>query len=382
MDSQILNFQKHFSLDHSYLHFNNAGLCPMPSSTAEAIAECAHDFSKLGAWSFDKYFPVYTECREQLASIVGTQADCTAYMPSCAAAISQVAFGISFKEGDEIVTSDQEYPSNAYPWWHVAQQKNLKFTQVASRDDFSIDEDALVEAINENTKIVALSWIQYQSGASFNVKRVSRKCKQTGALLVLDVIQGLGAIPFNMQEMGVDIVCGGTHKWLCGPTGMGFLAFANTDLLKMTPLNHGAMSYGDYTMLFDKQATLQESALRFEPGTPAIINLVALNESLKLLNYIGIEKIHHYNLELTTQLVTTLKEWGATVLKESDLMPGQSSSIVSFTHNKFSTEDLSKHLIENKVSHGLRAGGIRISVHGFNSIEDIQKLAELLLGYK
>src|SRR5439155_1637471 len=131
--------------------------------------------------------------------------------------------------------------SNAYPWYRAAERAGavVKTAPV----------DRIGDAIGASTRVVAVSWVQYSTGASVDLRALADTLHARGGAgadrwLVVDAIQGIGIAPFALAALGVDVVCGGTHKWLLGPLGHGLMACAPGRQATMTPVLHRAMTYG------------------------------------------------------------------------------------------------------------------------------------------
>ena len=147
--------------------------------------------------------------RKKLAAFLGATPDETALLQTTATAISQAAFGIPLSHGDEVLTWDQEYPSNFYPWRDACKRAGARLIQVPS----SLSEtptSRLLEHVTDRTKVIAISWVQYQAGAVTDLAEISRSLKDRSIWLVADVIQGVGVRPFHFHDSGFDVVCGGS----------------------------------------------------------------------------------------------------------------------------------------------------------------------------
>lgn len=313
--------------------------------------------------------------RDAFARLVGAKAENVSMMQTCAAAITQVALGLSLPEGAEIVTWDQEYPSNAYPWYEAARRVNGRVVAVPSRDDLSVDTGRLVDAISPRTRVVAVSWVQFQTGAITDLERVVEACHKAEAWLVVDAIQGLGVLPFDLEAMGVDAVCGGTHKWLCGPVGHGFVAFREGRRDEVWPLFHGAITYGTPE---DRPAPGREprrDPRRFEPGTPLLFGSIAGGAAVELLLETGLDVIRAEALRLSSLLAEGVRARGGRVLSATE---GELRSPITTFVPRGDMEALTERLREDGVAFSLRGGGVRISPHGFNTDDDIERVLAAL----
>lgn len=371
----VEEFRQILGFTSGQIHLNNAGLAPMTLAAQRAINDMTALLVSDAFHSVGEMISRYEQARDSFAALVGAQADNIAMTQTCAAAISQVAFGLDLRRGDEIIRWDQEYPSNAYPWHAAAAKAGATVHVVPSEEDLSLSMDRLLDKINERTRVIAVSWVQYQTGSMTDLKLTAAAKAGRDIWLVVDGIQGLGIIPFDMEEMGVDALCGGTHKWLCGPFGHGFLALAPHRVTQLTPVLQGAITYGTPDDPVELERAPRTDARRFEPGSPALLGAVGGAASIDALLGIGISRIHEEALRLSRSLGQQLKSLGCRILGDETKQHG--SPILTFIPQgplKESTERLTLA----SVAFGVRGGGIRLAPHGFNTDEEIAKVLEAL----
>lgn len=366
------DFRSHFEIA-DVVHLSNASMAPLTREAVQATSELAKFFATHGALDIDLKMQQMEQHRECFASLVGVGAHQVAMVPSCATGISQVAFGYPWKRGDEILTLDQEYPSNAYPWIRVAERFGLNLIQHESGPDLSVDFEAFCERIGPSTTMVAISWVQYQTGATAPLEEISRRCQEVGAWLVVDGTQGVGVLPLAMG--GIDALCVSNHKWLCGPLGHGFLVLAEDKIEKLSPLSVGALTYGDWTMQTDARLAPKATAHRFEPGAPAFFGTFASAASIKVMLELGIDIIHHQAMDLVRRLEDGLRANGDRIITQTDT--ANRSAILTF-EPRIGVDKTKLRLEKARITFGQRAGGIRISPHGYNTSDEIDQLLSLL----
>ncbi len=369
-------FRADFAFDPDAVLLNNAGVAPMSRIAEAGIARVVRHMLR-GWFDLGEALRLYEQARVALARLVGARPEDVALLQTCAAAISQVALGLRLRPGDEIVTVDQEYPSNAYAWHVAAQRASALIRTVRSQPDYSLPTESVVAAIGPLTRVVAVSWVQFQTGAVLDLAAISAACRRYGAWLVVDAIQGLGVLPFDLHRMGVDAVCGGTHKWLCGPLGQGFLALAPGRAAELLPLLHGAMTYGTPDDPVDPGRSPRPDARRFEPGAPMLIPGAATAATVERLLSFGIENLHQAALSISDRLITGLATRGAQLL----LPVGSAlrSPIVTFIP-RGPIDSTAARLTAKKIAFARRAGGIRLAPHAFNNTADVDRFFASLDG--
>jgi selenocysteine lyase/cysteine desulfurase len=353
------------------IHLNNAGVAPITSRCERAITDTAHTMRE-GSLGMGKLLRRYEQARASFGRLVGCEAQNLAFFQTCAAAISQVAFGFPLKAGDHIVRLDQEYPSNAYPWHRAAERAGAVVDVVTSADDYSFDHDAIVAAIGPSTRVVALSFVQFQTGATLDVARVVEAAHSVGAVVVLDAIQGLGILPFDMRALGVDAVCGGTHKWLMGPVGHGFLGLSDDLRQRLTPILQGAITYGTPDDPVDVDKAPRVDVRRFEPGTPMMYGAIGGAASVDLLLEVGQPRLLAAATAVSDAIEAKAKARGFVVRPRSE------SPIIAFVPGQMNPRALADALIDDDISVGVRGGGLRFAPHGFNSTADVERVFERL----
>jgi selenocysteine lyase/cysteine desulfurase len=364
-------------IDDDVVLLNAAGVSPMCRPARAAIERAAREFAR-GFFALDELFAEYGRARATYARLCGATPHDVAMFHTCAAALSQVALGLSLAPGDELVLWDQEYPSNAYPWHEAARRSGAVVRVVPSEPDFSLNQERLHAAITPRTRAVAVSWVQYQTGAVTDLESLSRACRAVGAWLVVDAIQGLGLFPLDLAALGVDAVAGGTHKWLGGPLGHGFLALAPGRAAELQPLLHGAMTYGGPDDAVDPQRPAHADARRFEPGSPLMLGALGGAAAIELLLALSLPLVHAAALQLTDLLIDGLRERGARLL-----LPQASplrSPIVTFVPRGPTTQvdKIAQGLRARRVACARRAGGIRLAPHAFNTEQDVARFFRAL----
>jgi cysteine desulfurase / selenocysteine lyase len=348
---------------------NNAGIARCSRPAIEAISRMAELMGEGGS-TFPEQLRIHEEARGVLAELVGVDKSRLSMFHTCAAAISQVALGMPLPEGAEIVTWDQEYPSNAYPWHLAAKRAKARVVLVESGPDLEVDTQRLIDAIGPKTRVVAISWVQYRTGALTDLRAVSEACRAVGAWLVVDAAQGLGVLPFDLEALGVDVVCGASLKWLTGPPGHGFAAFAEGRRDEIEPLAHGALTYGTPDEHTEPSRAPRRDPRRFEPGEPLLLGAAGTGAAVRLLLDAGIDTVRAEALRLADRIVERVQERGGRVLGQR--AGGRRSPITTFVprgdlHATYAALDRAR------VSYAPRGGGVRLAPHGYNTDEDVDR---------
>ncbi len=374
VDDVIGELRAPFALKNdAHVHLNAAGVAPMTQRAVDA-GQRLLTMMQRGSAGLAPIFAELDSARATFASLVNCAPADLGFFQTCAAAITQAAFGITLRADDEIVLLDQEYPSNAYPWIHAAARAGARVVTVPSGPDLKIDPRAMFAAINTRTRVVAVSWVQFSSGASVDLRELAQRTHAVGALLVTDAIQGIGAVPFDLHALGVDIACGGTHKWLLGPLGHGFMACAPGITQKLTPVLHGAMTYGTPDDPVDPKRPPRPDAKRFEPGNPPLLGAITAAASVRALLDIGIARVMHEGQLLKTLLVQGLASRGYAIKASA----GPVTSTITTFAPRTEPVNLVARLREHNVTVVPRGGGVRVAPHIHNTAEHIEAFFAVL----
>jgi selenocysteine lyase/cysteine desulfurase len=312
--------------------------------------------------------------------MIGASAAEIALIGNTTAGISLVAEGLEWRPGDNVVTLADEFPSNVYPWFNLA-SRGVETRRVPTDVTGRLDIDKLAAACDARTRVVTVSWIGFATGYRHDVKRIASVAHEHGALMFLDAIQGLGAFPLDVNEIGIDFLAADGHKWLLGPEGAGIAYVRREHLEKLRPIGpgwHSVLPGQDYTHI---ELNLRPTAARYEGGSQNNAGMLALGASLDLLTGLGIESLAAAVLDITDRACERLRDIGATIVSDRrpDYRNGeQRSGIVAFEMPGKDAMTLKRHAMRQDVVFGVRAGRLRISPHAYNNEEDLDRLVHAL----
>jgi selenocysteine lyase/cysteine desulfurase len=286
--------------------------------------------------------------------------------------LAVVANGLDWREGDNVVGASCEFPSNVYPWMNLG-PKGVEFRAAPERDG-RVDPEDLFLLVDDRTRVVALSWVQFASGFRTDLARVGRFCRERGVLFVVDAIQGLGVLDLDVERDDVDVLASSAHKWLLGSEGIGLLYVSDRVVDRIEPARVGWTSVNDWIKWSRYDLTFREGAGRFEPGTLNTFGVYALGASLELLLEVGVPEIERHARAITDRLVEGLTGRGFHVV--SPRTEGEWSAIVAATHPEHTPHELVKRLHERGIAVAHRAGRLRVSPHLYNTADEIDLLLE------
>lgn len=383
IESSLDSFKEQFHRGGERIHLNHAGQSLLSLPARKKLEFCAQLFFEEGAFSWLQLQPQLEWAKKTTADFLGVGIHELAYFQSTAGAISQIALGFPLRPDDEILIWDQEYPSNHYPWAVAAQRSGAKLVVVESEPDLSTPAEKILAQVTARTRLITTSWVQYRSGAMVDIKKLTHEARRRGIFTCADIIQGAGVRAFNFRDSGLDAACGGSHKWLMGAHGVGYLLLRSEHLDSIFPLMVGAMTYGTPDDPVDLRRPLRGDASRYEPGGKAFAEIVALAASLDLVRQVGGVQILADEAErLCLRLKTGLEKMNYRV--HSPHGSRFSGAILNFTPTPDSPlkslEAVERQLVKNQVSYAKRSPGIRLSAHAMMKDVSIDRALEILSG--
>jgi cysteine desulfurase/selenocysteine lyase len=376
LGEHVMNrFRRLFPITKAYVYLNSAATSPLASPVKEAMEECIRDQHETGNQRWEGgWTKTELEVRQQLAELTGVSAEEIAIVGNTVQGLSAVANGVEWTAGDNVVANSLENPANIYPWLNLEQRFGIE-VRIVDAEDGRIRADDLLAAADGHTRVITVSSVQWTNGFKADLASLGQFCRGRGIYLVVDAIQGLGALSFHPRELNIDFFSAGAYKALLGPVGIGCF-FCRKELLDdLWPANAGHRSVVEPTSTYHRM-DLHPSAQRFEGGALNYVGLYGLQASLDIIKRAGIREIEAHVLGLTDLLIRGLLEKGYRV--RSSLQPEERSGIVSFDHAHQDSATLLRILADSKTIVSLRDGAIRASVHLYNNEEDIARLLGLL----
>ncbi len=317
--------------------------------------------------------------RSAVANLLGAKDDEIAVTTSASAGINSVASALDFASEDnrnKVVISDFEFPTNAQIWY-AQERRGAKVKRVAEKDGY-IPIEHFADAIDEQTKIVAVTQVCFRNGARLDIPAIAEIAKQKGALMLVDGYQGLGTVQFDVNEVKPDFVVGGMVKYLLGTAGIGFLYAREGLIEKLTPTVTGWFAQRDIFAMNTKSYDPSPSARRFEMGTPPIPNCYAAAAGLKVLDSTGLPAIERRIGELGNAIIQEAERAGYTLATPKQ--SGRRAALITLrTHDE---QQLVGRLDAAGIVTSCRFNNIRIAPHFYNNLNDIDTLFRELSRHK
>lgn len=370
------NVLSEWALNDSLIHLNHAAVGPWPVRTYNAINRFANENVSQGSLNYPQWLKVEHSLKKNLARLINApDPDSIALSKSTSEALSIIAYGIDFQAGDNIVISNQEFPSNRIVWESLA-DRGVEVIAVDLNSDHS-PEQALMQHCNKKTRLLSISSVQFATGLKLNLQALGDYCHTENILFCVDAIQSVGAEPIDVQACHIDFLAADGHKWMLAPEGLA-LFYCRSELIDQLKLHqfgwHMVENMGDYDA---PQWSPANNARRFECGSPNMLGVHALNASTSLLLEVGLDEVH----QLIEKKISRLFEKLNTISHVNIVTPEstqQRLGIFSFYSESFSSEKMFEHLKQHDVFCALRSNCIRFSPHYYTPDGHIEKVIELI----
>ena len=344
------------ALEH-WTYLNTATYGQVPRRAVEAMTGHSNRRDEFASTDFLDWYSDADRMRASIARLIHAQPEDIAFVPNAAAALSIVLAGIAPAPGDNIVTLDDEFPNYLY--------------QGGAR---KVPWDQLADSVDDRTRLVAFSQVNYATGFRPPLAEVSRFLCEKGVPLFLDGSQSVGALTFDVTKTPVDVLAVHGYKWLLSPTGAGFMYISPAFRKKLPPNIIGWRSHHEWRnvdRLHSGTPEFKDAAEKYEGGGLPFHLLYAMDSSVKWMLEIGPEAIERRVLALADSARQMLRGLGAHVEDSGSQivivgLPGKDASAIA------------RALREQKVVIAARHGRLRISPHFYNDEEDLTRLGSAL----
>jgi selenocysteine lyase/cysteine desulfurase len=368
------NLRDEMQVTKRWAYFDHAAVAPITSRCQQAMTEWAADAVENGEIHEPNWLRRVEEVRRDFGRLLNADPLDIAFIKNTSEGIGFIAEGYPWRHGDNMLTAAEEYPSNVYPWMNLA-ARGVEVRFVPSRGP-RICIDDVRERMDSRTRLVSLSFVEFSSGYRNDLDAVGSLCRERGVHFFVDGIQGLGVLPLDVKRMPIDFMAADGHKWLLGPGGAGILYFRRelVGFLHTTSVGWSSVvNYHDFTKI---DFRLKPHAGRWESGTLNIAGILGLGASLRLLLDIGIPVLTDRLMEVTDYLCDRARSVGLDVFSSRDA--SEKSGIVSLIAPGRDLQQLKRRCRGAGIVINHRAGRLRISPHCYNTIEEIDRLIELL----
>ncbi len=363
-------------LEHK-TYLNTGSYCALADSVRDAISAYMDDRLSVGA-NWDVWVTKNEAVRSLMARVLGVGRDEIAVTASASAGINALASALDFRGArNRVVVSDFEFPTNAQIW-HAQARRGAQVVHVQAAADGYIPLERFAQAIDERTRLVAVTQVCYRNGARLDIAGIARIARERGALMLLDAYQAVGAMTVSPRDLGADFVVGGMLKYLLGTAGIGFL-YVRSDLIgRLVPSHSGWFAQEDVAAMNIFANQPASSARRFEAGTPPVVNCYAAEAGLKIILEAGTDAIERRVRMLTRRCMDSLADIGwPAVTPADDARRGPMVCVPSRD-----VAELFERLMQQNIVTSFREDNIRATIHFYNSEADIDRFIETMARHR
>jgi kynureninase len=358
----------------TYLVSNSLGA--MPRAVPDRLAEYVDQWAGLGVRAWAKgWWDMPVSVGDEIAPLIGANAGEIAMLPNVTIAQTSVLSALDYSRGrDTIVMTALDFPSVRYVYDGLATRLGARIVVVPSDDGIGIDTQRVIDAIDERTKLVAISHVLFRSAFIMDAAAICQRAREVGALVSLDAFHSVGVIPVDVKALGVDFLSGGVLKWLCGGPGGAFLYVSPSASASLSPSFTGWQAH-EHPFAFESEMHYGEHAWKWLNGTPAIPALFAAIEGPRLIRRAGIDAIRAKSVRQTARLIELADARGYTVT--APRMADQRGGTVAFDVPH--SYGVAQALLANDVIVDYRPNaGIRIGPHFYTSDDELERAVDMI----
>jgi len=267
-----------------------------------------------------------------------------------------------------------EFPSNVYPWMALA-GRGVEHRRARNRDGRIRLED-LAAHVDEKTRAVAVSWVAFHNGWVYPLEEIGRFCRERGILLIVDAIQGLGALPMDVARKNVDVLVADGHKWLLGAEACAVFFVAESARERVPPPFSGWWNVPAKGSYLDYDLEFLESGRRYEAGSLPTGQVLALAEAIDLIMEMGRDTVRERILDVVGALASGLSERGWRITTPEPFASG----ILAAVPPRDDAKTIAKRFEEAGIIVSPREGAVRFSPHAYNDLDQVERILDASSG--
>jgi len=370
----LAGYRSEFPIFRDRIYLNTCSLGPLGDRARRKVAEFLDVWQARGAaaW-YDVWWEALAELRTRYGGVIQAPADTIALAPSVSVAVATVASALDYRTRPRVVVTSLDFPTVVYQWL-ARQSLGVELVVVESPDQVTVPVEAIAQAIDERTALVATSHVYFTSGAIQDIAAVADAAHRKGALCLIDAYQSVGQVPVDAPAAGVDFLIAGGLKWLLGGTGIVFCYARSDTAQRLVPTVAGWFGHKDQFAFDPRAIEFHDDARRFELGTPALAAIHTQLGGLEYIEEIGMPAIRRVTAGLVEDLVARAGDQG--LRPKVAATPEQRSAIVMIP--AADPAAAVRHLAAGAIVADARPGHVRLSPFFYNVQDDhVAALARL-----
>lgn len=371
-----MSLRDRFPIFQKKTYLNSCSQGALSLDVQQAYHQYLCDWDEYGS-PWERWVELNEAARHAFAGLVNAQADEVAVTTSVSHGVSALASALEFSgERNKIVVSDFEFPTVGQIW-RAQERRGAKVVHVPAAGN-SIPVERFADAIDERTRLVAITHVCYRNGALLDVPAIVEIAQRKGALVLLDAYQTLGTMPLDVKKLKVDFLVGGVLKYLLASSGLAYLYVRRELVEQLDPTVTGWFAQANIFAMDHTTHAPAAAARRFESGSPPVPNLYAALAGIKLVQSVGLARIQQEVRELTSALKAGLMRRGFNLVSPVD--PDRHGALITVRSHK--VDLLVKWLAQDNLIVSSRDQNLRISPHFYNNLHDIHCLIDALTRHR
>ncbi|HLG13631.1 MAG TPA: aminotransferase class V-fold PLP-dependent enzyme [Blastocatellia bacterium] len=367
---ELLKWRGEFPILGNTVYMISHSLGAMPRRTRDRLQEYTDMWATRGIRSWDEsWWTMATTVGDLIGKIIGAGEGEVVMHPNVSVCQSVITSCLDFTgKRNKIVTESFNFPSNLYIH-HAMERTGVRVVTVPSDDGITVPLERLLAAIDEETRLVSVSHVIFRSSFIQNLKAITARAHEVGALVVADIYQSAGTVPLNVREIGLDFATGGSVKWLCGGPGAGYL-YVRRDLWpSLEPRLTGWLAHKDPFAFAAGPIEYVDDIYRFLNGTPNIPGMYAAMSGYEIVGEVGVEKIRQKSIGQTTRLIEIAEDAGFGVNCPKAASERGGTVVIDVPHG----QQVTKELLRRDFLVDYRPGaGIRVAPHFYSKDEELE----------
>jgi selenocysteine lyase/cysteine desulfurase len=364
-----------FPVTRNVVYLNHAAVGPLSTRAYEAMERHARDQRDFGALHWREWYREYELLRESAARLLSATPQEIAILKNTSEGLSFVAEGFRWKRGDNVVSTDLEFPSNFTPWKNLG-RRGVELRLVQSRNGAYTVED-IEKLIDGNTRIVTVSSVAFHNGFTADLDGIGELCTRRNILFCVDAIQSLGAIPMDVRKSKIAFLAADGHKWLCGPEGAAIFYVAAEHRDKLDVIENGWTNIERRGKFINCPTDLMPDSRRFEAGSLNTNGIYGARAAIDLLHEVGIDEIAREVKRIAALLSERLESIGYRIATPRPIASGIVAAVPPVVETNTLLR-LHRTLEENGVVCAPREGMLRFAPHFYNDESDVGRVIDVL----
>ncbi len=361
-DDPLLEWRKEFPALEGCVHLISHSLGAVPRKVSDCLAEYAALWARRSITAWEEWLPEVDRAGGRIGRLLGAPEGTVTMNQNVSTIQAVLASCFDYAGGrDTVVYDELNFPSVSYVW-KAEERRGARVKIVAS------DTDEIIAAIDERTLVVPISHVLFKTSGLLDAKRIATRAHEVGALVILDTYQSLGTVPFDVVDLDVDFVCGGSVKWLCGGPGAAYLYVRKDRIPQFAPRVTGWFGHEKPFAFAMPEQRYADGIWRYAGGTPAIAALYQASAGQEIIAEVGVARIREKSLRQTGRMIAMVDERGCKLNSPRDAAGRGGTVVFDFDGSGAVAAELNRRRFFCDHRPGV---GIRVSPHFYTKDEEI-----------